>query len=379
MPESGAADIRSVENTVIHGDCLEAMRGLPEASVDMVFADPPYNLQLGDGVLTRPDESAVAAVRDEWDRLDTFAAYDEFTKAWLGEARRILKPDGTIWVIGSYHNIYRVGALLQDTGYWMLNDIVWHKSNPMPNFRGRRFTNAHETLLWAARDQKSKYTFNYESMKTLNDDIQMRSDWHLPICGGSERLKVQGEKAHPTQKPEALLARVVIAASNPGDLVLDPFLGSGTTGAVARKLHRRFVGIEREGRYIDLARERIAATEAIGDESLLAIPSRRAQARVPFGTLVEQGMVKAGETLVCPDRRFRAKVRADGSLVHDDSAGPPVNGSIHSLGARLQGRESCNGWSFWGLERGGAVIPIDDLRSEMRVRMAKPDGALGAG
>ena len=371
MPESGPTEIGMVENAIIQGDCIEVMRGLPDASVDMVFADPPYNLQLSDGVLTRPDESRVAAVRDDWDHFDTFAAYDAFTEAWLKEARRVLKPDGTIWVIGSYHNIFRVGRLLQDAGFWMLNDIVWHKSNPMPNFRGRRFTNAHETLLWAARDQKSKYTFNYESMKTLNDDIQMRSDWTLPICGGSERLKVDGGRAHPTQKPEALLARVIIAASNPGDLVLDPFFGSGTTGAVAKKLHRRFIGIEREEEYIALARARIDGVEAVEDRDLLAMPSKRDQAKVPFGSLVENGMIKVGETLVCDKRRFRAKVRADGSLVHDDTRAAPLNGSIHSLGAKLQGRESCNGWSFWNLERGGTVIPIDDLRDEMRLRMGK--------
>ena len=379
MPESGIADTRAVEDTVIQGDCVEAMRGLPESSVDMIFADPPYNLQLSDGVLTRPDESRVAAVRDDWDRFDTFAAYDAFTVAWLEEARRVLKPDGTIWVIGSYHNIYRVGMHIQNAGYWMLNDIIWRKSNPMPNFRGRRFTNAHEILLWAAKDRKSKYTFNYESMKVLNDDIQMRSDWVLPICSGGERLKVQGDKAHPTQKPEALLARAIIAASNPGDLVLDPFFGTGTTGAVAKKLHRRFIGIEREEGYIAIARERIEAAEPVDDRSLLALPSKRGQTKVPFGTLVEQGMVKAGETLVCPQRRFRAKVRADGSLVHADAKGASLNGSIHSLGAKLQGRESCNGWAYWNLERGDAVIPIDDLRAEMRVRMAKPQPAASPG
>ena len=369
MPGSGSTDIGAVENTVIHGDCIEVMAGLPDASVDMVFADPPYNLQLGDGVLTRPDESKVAAVRDDWDRFDTFAAYDAFTESWLGEARRILKPDGTIWVIGSYHNIFRVGMRLQDAGFWMLNDIVWRKTNPMPNFRGRRFTNAHETLLWAARDRKSRYTFNYQSMKMLNDDVQMRSDWSLPICTGHERLKVRGGKAHPTQKPEALLARVVIAASNPGDLVLDPFFGTGTTGAVAKKLHRRFIGIEREDEYIAIARGRIDGVEAVEDEALLAMPSRRSQAKVPFGTLVEQGMIKAGETLVCSNRKFRARVRADGSLIQAGAGDRPADGSIHSLGAKLQGRESCNGWSFWSLERGRTVIPIDDLRAEMRLRM----------
>ena len=373
MPSPGTIAISSVENTVIQGDTIEVMRRLPDASVDMIFADPPYNLQLSGAVLTRPDESAVSAVLDNWDQFDTFAAYDAFSNAWLNEARRVLKPDGTIWVIGSYHNIYRVGTMLQNTGFWMLNDIIWRKTNPMPNFRGRRFTNAHEILLWAANHSKSRYTFNYESMKALNDDVQMRSDWTLPICNGGERIKVEGNKAHPTQKPEALLARVLIAASNPGDLILDPFFGSGTTGTVARKLHRRFIGIEREENYIRIARERIANTTPLDDENLLAMPSKRDQLKVPFGTLIEGGMIKAGETLVCPRRQFRAQVRADGSLIHDDTGGLPLNGSIHSLGAKLQGRQTCNGWAFWHLERGKTVIPIEDLRAEMRVRMGQPE------
>jgi len=362
-------DPAKIENTVQQGNCIDVMRRLPEGSIDMIFADPPYNLQLSGAVLTRPDETAVEAVLDDWDKFDTFAAYDRFSEEWLHEARRVLKPDGTIWVIGSYHNIYRVGTILQHTGFWILNDIIWRKSNPMPNFRGRRFTNAHEILLWAAKTNKSRYTFNYESMKALNDDVQMRSDWTLPICNGGERIKIDGNKAHPTQKPESLLARVMIAASNPGDLILDPFFGSGTTGAVARKLHRRFIGIEQDQHYIDIARQRISAVTPIDDESLLALPSKRAQPRVPFGSLVEQGMIKAGETLVCPKGQLRARIRADGSLVHDDGSALPLNGTIHTLGAKLQGRETCNGWAFWHLERGRKTIPIDDLRSEMRVRL----------
>lgn len=368
MAQSGL-DPAKLVNTIKAGDCLEVMRRLPDDCIDMIFADPPYNLQLSGAVLTRPDETAVSAVLDDWDKFDTFAAYDRFSEAWLREARRILKPDGTIWVIGSYHNIYRVGTILQNTGFWMLNDIIWRKSNPMPNFRGRRFTNAHEILLWASKSGKSRYTFNYESMKALNDDVQMRSDWVLPICNGGERIKVDGNKAHPTQKPESLLARVMIAASNPGDLILDPFFGSGTTGAVAKKLHRNFIGIEQDQRYIDIARKRIREATPLEDENLLAMPSKRAQPRIPFGSLVEQGMITPGETLVCPKGKLRARIRADGSLVHDTGATLPLNGTIHTLGAKLQGRETCNGWAFWHLQRGAKTIPIEDLRTEMRVRL----------
>src|SRR6185437_8124530 len=228
---------------ILNGDCLEEMAGLPEASIDLVFADPPYNLQLR-GELQRPDQSRVDGVDADWDKFAGFAEYDRFTRDWLGAARRLLKPDGALWVIGTYHNVFRIGAILQDLGFWMLNDVVWRKSNPMPNFRGRRFTNAHETLLWCARGRESKYTFNYEAMKALNDELQMRSDWFIPVCGGPERLKGgDGAKAHPTQKPEALLHRVILASTRPGDTVLDPFFGTGTTGAVAKRLGRGFIGI----------------------------------------------------------------------------------------------------------------------------------------
>jgi len=370
-PKSGQPrlNLAKAENSIIVGDCLEIMQRLPDASVDLIFADPPYNLQLSGAVLTRPDETAVSAVLEDWDKFDTFRAYDIFTEAWLKEARRLLKPDGAIWVIGSYHNIYRVGTILQNTGFWMLNDIIWRKSNPMPNFRGRRFTNAHEILLWAAKDAKSRYTFNYESMKTLNDDLQMRSDWLLPICNGGERIKDQGNKAHPTQKPEALLARVLLASTNPGDLVLDPFFGTGTTGAVAKKLHRRFIGIERDEGYASVARDRLRHIKPITDPGMLAAPSKRAQIKIPFGTLLEGGLIKPGEILTCVKGQVKARVRADGSLVEDTRSTLPRQGSIHSLGAKLQGRETCNGWAFWHLKRGKAVISIDDLRAEMRLRL----------
>jgi modification methylase len=355
------------EGEVLVGDCVELMARLPPASVDIVFADPPYNLQLG-GELLRPNNSRVDGVEEAWDRFADFADYDRFTRAWLAAARRLLKPDGALWVIGSYHNIYRVGALLQDAGFWLLNDIVWRKTNPMPNFRGRRFTNAHETLLWCARSPDSRYTFNYEAMKALNDDLQMRSDWLLPLCGGPERLRRDGRKAHPTQKPEALLHRVLLASTRPGDLVLDPFFGTGTTGAVAKRLGRRYIGIERDEDYAALARARIAAIEAAPAESVLTT-ARRDEPRIPFGTLIERGLVQPGDVLVDAGGRHRAKVRADGTLIAADA-----RGSIHQVGAHVQGLPACNGWAFWHLERAGKRISIDVLRQKVRGELS---GAIG--
>ena len=356
----------SVLNQVLEGDCREVLESLPDASVDLVFADPPYNLQLG-GDLRRPDNSRVNGVEDAWDRFDSFAAYDRFTHGWLTEVRRVLKPNGAIWVIGSYHNIFRVGALLQDLGYWILNDVIWRKSNPMPNFRGTRFTNAHETLIWALRDQgQSKYTFNYDAMKMANDGLQMRSDWTMPLCTGAERLKDEnGDKAHATQKPEALLHRVILASTNPGDVVLDPFFGSGTTGAAAKRLGRNFIGIEREPAYQKLARERIAAVEPAAADELKVTPSKRAAPRVPFGQVVERGLLKAGDKLYCPQNRHVAKVRPDGSIAVSDASG-----SIHQMGAHVQRAEACNGWTFWRFKtKNGKHVPIDVLRQELRAEM----------
>ncbi len=346
--------------TILRGDCIEAMRSLPDASIDCIFADPPYNLQLG-GDLHRPDGSHVDAVTDDWDRFDTFAAYDALSRAWLSEAYRLLKPNGTLWVIGSYHNIFRVGAALQDEGFWILNDIVWRKANPMPNFRGTRFTNAHETLIWASKGEKAKYTFNYRAMKTLNDELQMRSDWYIPICSGQERLKGEdGHKAHPTQKPEALLYRVLLASTNKGDVVLDPFFGTGTTGAVARRLGREWIGCEREPAYIKVAEQRIADALPLDESALKTMQSPRQQPKVAFGQLVETGYLKPGTQLTAKKGRFRATVRADGSLQSDRETG-----SIHKLGATLQDAPSCNGWTFWhyvDAKDGDAVKPIDTLR-----------------
>ncbi|WP_319799390.1 MULTISPECIES: site-specific DNA-methyltransferase [unclassified Sphingobium] len=343
-------------DTLLQGDCIAIMRTLPTASVDMIFADPPYNLQLG-GDLFRPEGGRVDAVDDAWDQFDSYAAYDAFCREWLAEARRILKPDGTIWVIGSYHNIFRVGALMQDYGFWILNDIVWRKANPMPNFKGTRFTNAHETMIWASQGEKAKYTFNYRAMKTLNDELQMRSDWVLPICAGQERLKRGGTKAHPTQKPEALLYRVLLSCTNKGDVVLDPFFGTGTTGAVARRLGRRWIGIEREDSYCEVARERIAAALPLDESALTIMQSPKSQPRVAFGTLVETGMIAPGTVLTASKGRFKAHVRADGSLECKGQTG-----SIHKMGATLQGAPSCNGWTFWQIEHEGAVKPLDAMR-----------------
>lgn len=368
------AEIRELEtsdpknwlDTIIKGDCVAALEALPAGSVDVIFADPPYNLQLG-GDLHRPDQSQVDAVNDHWDQFESFQAYDAFTKAWLMACRRVLKPNGTIWVIGSYHNIFRVGSQLQDIGFWLLNDIVWRKTNPMPNFRGRRFQNAHETMIWASRDENAKgYTFNYEAMKASNEDVQMRSDWLFPICTGGERLKDDnGRKVHPTQKPESLLARILMASSKPGDVILDPFFGSGTTGAVARRLGRHFVGIEREQDYIDAARARIEAVEPLGKVELTVMTGKRAEPRVAFNVLIEAGMIRPGDVLTDVKKRHSAIVRADGTIVADGKAG-----SIHKVGATVQGLDACNGWTFWHYKDGKAHKPIDDLRSIVRAEMA---------
>jgi modification methylase len=362
--ESATLAAEAYADTIHVGDCVELMNAMPEGSVDMVFADPPYNLQL-EGELHRPDNSRVDGVDADWDRFSGFKSYDEFTHAWLSAARRVLQPNGTLWVIGSYHNIFRVGAILQDLGYWILNDIVWRKSNPMPNFRGRRFTNAHETMIWAARDKDAKYRFNYEAMKTLNDDLQMRSDWTIPLCTGAERLKnAQGKKAHPTQKPEALLYRTILSSTDVGDVILDPFFGTGTTGAVARMLDRRYVGLERDEEYAALAKERLAGIEPLAEPSLLTTPAKREQPRIPFGWVVERGLLKAGQTLMDQQRRHTARVRADGTLAAAD-----FRGSIHQVGAHVQKAPACNGWQFWHVELGNELVPIDLFRQKLRAEL----------
>ncbi len=351
-------------DTILKGDCVSELEKLPDASVDLVFADPPYNLQLA-GRLTRPDQSEVDAVDNDWDKFADFAAYDAFTRAWLLACRRVLKPNGALWVIGSYHNIFRVGAILQDLGYWVLNDVVWRKSNPMPNFRGRRFTNAHETLIWASRDRTKSYTFNYDALKEANDGLQMRSDWLFALCTGNERMKdSEGKKAHPTQKPEALLHRVLLASSKPGDVVLDPFFGTGTTGAVAKRLGRHFIGVEREAAYIEVAEARIAAVTPLSETAVEVSRSKRAEPRVAFGALVEAGLIAPGVMLTDARARHRAEVRADGTLRSGDHAG-----SIHRVGALVQGLDACNGWTFWHTEAAGKRVPIDDLRKVARASL----------
>ena len=352
--------------TIIQGDCLEELKKLPDGSVDLVFADPPYNLQLG-GELLRPDNSKVDAVDDDWDRFESFEAYDAFTKAWLKESRRVLKDDGALWVIGSYHNIFRVGATLQDLGFWILNDIVWRKSNPMPNFKGTRFTNAHETLIWAAKSRGGRrYTFNYDAMKMANDELQMRSDWTLPLCTGEERLKDEtGAKAHPTQKPEALLHRLIMASTRPGDVILDPFFGTGTTGAAAKRLGRRFIGLEREDAYVKIARERLAKIAPAGPDEVLVTGSKKSEPRIPFGQIVEAGLLRVGDVLYCPKGRHAAKVRPDGSLAIGD-----MTGSIHKVGALVQEAPACNGWTYWHFKSDKGLAPIDVLRAKVRSQAA---------
>ncbi len=357
--------VQSTFDQVIEGDCVDVMRNLPKGCADLIFADPPYNLQL-QGDLRRPDNSKVDAVDDHWDQFSSFAEYDKFTRQWMGAARDVLKDDGAMWVIGSYHNIFRVGTILQDLGFWILNDVVWRKSNPMPNFRGKRFTNAHETMIWASKSKDTKYTFNYEAMKAMNDELQMRSDWTLPICSGHERIKnADGQKAHSTQKPESLLHRVILSSSQPGDLIVDPFFGSGTTGAVARRLGRKFIGIERDKTYAKVARDRIAKVKQAPPEALEVTKSKRSEPRIPFGWVVERGLLEPGTVLLSPTKRHHAKVRADGTLVCSDASG-----SIHRIGAHVQGLEACNGWTFWHYEHKGSLVAIDVLRQRLRADLA---------
>ena len=347
-------------NRIIQGNCIDVLKLLPNESVDLIFADPPYNLQLKNK-LKRPDNSKVNAVNDDWDKFSSFEEYDKFTYDWILECKRILKSNGTIWIIGSYHNIFRVGKTVQDIGFWILNDIIWRKSNPMPNFKGTRFTNAHETLIWASKEEKSKYKFNYDAMKSLNGDLQMRSDWILPICSGKERLKINGNKVHSTQKPESLLSRIILSSTNIGDVVLDPFLGSGTTAAVAKRYSRNWLGIEKENRYIEEAQKRIDSIETICVDGLHTLKSKKEDPRIPFGSLIEKGLLNPGETLFDGRKRWFAKVRVDGSLISNNS-----KGSIHSVGAEVQGLSACNGWTFWHTNFNGNIVAIDILRSIAR-------------
>ena len=347
-------------NKIIHGDCLKVLETFQGESIDLVFADPPYNLQLNKE-LYRPNSSRVSSVNDDWDKFTSFEKYDEFTEKWLFHCKRVLKPNGALWVIGSYHNIFRLGKIIQDLGFWILNDIIWRKTNPMPNFKGTRFTNAHETLIWASKSKKSKFTFNYDSMKSLNEDVQMRSDWLIPICSGNERLRDNGEKLHSTQKPESLLSRIILSSTNQGDLILDPFLGSGTTACVAKKYNRRWIGIEREEKYIPHSQSRIDKISPLSSEILETVKSKKNEPRIPFGNLLERGLISPGELLFDGRQRWFAKVRADGSLISNNS-----KGSIHSVGAEVQGLTSCNGWTFWHTKFNGNIVSIDTLRNVVR-------------
>ena len=350
----------NLKNKIINGDSLKELKKIPNESFDLIFADPPYNLQLRNKLI-RPDRSKVNAVNDKWDQFESFKTYDNFTTNWLTECKRILKKNGSIWVIGSYHNIFRVGSIIQDLGFWILNDVIWNKNNPMPNFRGTRFTNAHETLIWASKDKNSKYTFNYQSLKCLNDDLQIRSTWNLPICNGNERLKEKGKKVHSTQKPESLLHRILLASSNKNDLVLDPFLGSGTTAVVSKKLGRIFYGIEKEKSYFDAANKRLKNTKIIKDEYLDTIKNNRSKPRIPFGSLVELGVIKPGTEIYDQKKKVNAKIMVDGSIKYQQS-----EGSIHKVAAKIIGAESCNGWTYWHYISGNDLKPIDNLREKLR-------------
>ena len=346
-------------NEIINNESLEILKKIPSKTFDLVFADPPYNMQIGEK-LKRPDNSRVHGVNDKWDRFSNFKHYDEFSKEWLKECKRILKDNGSLWVIGTYHNIFRIGYHIQNLNYWILNDVIWRKNNPMPNFKGTRFTNAHETLIWASKSKKSKYTFNYQSLKCLNDDLQMRSDWTLPICNGKERLKKDGKKIHSTQKPEALLHRIILATTNKGDLICDPFLGTGTSAVVAKKLGRKFFGIEKDKKYFSAANNRINSTKIIEDNYLDTIQNNKSKPRIPFGSLVEMGIIKPGSVLFDQKKKHNAKIMADGSLKHKGN-----EGSIHRVAAKIMGTESYNGWTYWYCNIKGNSVSIDNLRQRL--------------
>ena len=346
-------------NKIVNGNALEILKTIPSKTFDLVFVDPPYNLQIGKK-LKRPDDSKVNGVNDKWDQFKSFEDYDNFCKEWLGECKRVLKHHGAIWVIGSYHNIFRIGYHIQNTGYWILNDVIWKKNNPMPNFRGTRFTNAHETLIWASKNKNSKYTFNYQSLKCLNDDLQMRSDWTLPICNGSERIKKNGKKVHSTQKPESILRRVLLASTNKGDFVFDPFLGTGTTAVVAKKMGRNYFGIEKEKKYFKTAKQRLEKTIKIEDHYLDTIKNNKSKPRIPFGSLIEMGILEPGMTLFDSKKKYNAKIMADGSIKCKNS-----EGSIHKVAAGIMRTESYNGWTYWHYNLDGAIVPIDHLRQRL--------------
>jgi len=350
-----------MKETYITEDCIQAMSNLKDNSVDMIFADPPYNLQLSKK-LYRPDQTNVNGVKHTWDKFNSFKEYDKFTGTWLSHAKRVLKPNGTIWIIGSYHNIFRVGTIVQNLGFWILNDIIWLKSNPMPNFKGNRFTNAHETIIWASHNKKSKYTFNYQAMKTMNEDKQMRSDWFLPICSGSERLKISGKTLHPTQKPEVLINRIILSCSSIGDTVLDPFFGTGTTGTICKKLNRNFIGIEKNQKYMKYAKNRIKIIKTIPKSELQTVINHKKEIKIPFCSLIDNGLLKIGSKLHDINKKHDAIIRADGSLKLDSL----IEGSIHKVGAKIQGNTACNGWQYWYYEKNGKLLSINNLREKIR-------------
>lgn len=351
------------KHRIFHGDSIACMNKLPAKSVQLVFADPPYNLQLKQD-LYRPNNTKVAGVDDEWDKFSSTSAYDDFTTAWLTACRRVMADDATIWVIGSYHNIFRVGRIMMDLGFWVLNDVQWYKTNPMPNFRGVRFTNATETLIWAKKsEQQKRYTFNHQVMKQLNGGKQMTSVWHIPLCTGRERIKnAQGQKAHSTQKPEELLRRVILSSSSEGDVVLDPFLGSGTTSAVAKQLNRKSIGIEQEKEYVEISKTRLRGIQPSAFKHLRVVePAKQTAAKVTMQQLIWGDYLREKQRLYTKSKQHSAVVLADGSIKNGVG-----KGSIHKVGALLKNTESCNGWLFWYCNQDGKMVPLDEYRKAYR-------------
>ena len=355
--------MREILNTILQGDCITRMRAMPDASVDAVFCDPPYMLQLGAKTLYRPeDQTEARAVRDAWDSFESGAEYEKFTRDYLAECMRVLKPTGAMWVIGSYHNIYKIGQIMQEMGFWILNDILWVKTNPMPNFRGTRFTNAHETLIWATPVKTGKYTFNYDTLKKYNGGKQMRSDWHIDICLGAERIKgADGKSLHSTQKPAELLRRVILSSTRAGDVILDPFFGTGTTGAVARELSRNFIGIEMDENYINAARARIENVTPV-DLSEIEVPAKREEIKIAFRELIEARLLYVGQTLVGA-RGDRVMITKDAQLAHTTLG----KASIHVMAAKIQNAAAFNGWDYWRAEKkDGTLVSIDEVRKYAR-------------
>ena len=351
-------DIKEAINKIILGDCIEELKKFPDESIEVIFADPPYFMQT-EGELIRPEGTKFQGVEDEWDKFDGYKEYDKFCFEWLKECKRVLKKDGTIWVIGAFQNICRIGYIMQNLGYWILNDIIWSKPNAAPNFAGTRFQNSHETMLWCSKSKDAKYTFNYKTMKHLNEGKQDKSIWDIGICIGKERIKGEdGKKAHSTQKPEKLLYKVILSSSKPKDIILDPFFGTGTTGAIAKLLGRNYIGIERDKNYVLIARERI--NKIIPEESnITKLELEVKPPKVPMEKLIEKGFLDVGEKLYDKDRKFSANLLKNGHLNNGKETL-----SIHKMSGKYLNKDNNNGWDYWYMERNGKLISINELREE---------------